>query len=127
MSKPGLYHKIPYLYFIIVWLWIGFAGLVKGSLSSIPVLLFCLPFGYLMFKEKKGLNLLAGILMLCWSILILLAYLFDAVKIGNPYTFNSISFLIAGGILVALNFLMSVKLITKACDPKFSRAQTSAA
>lgn len=127
MSIPRLYQKIPYLYFIIVWFWIGTAGLINGSISGIPVLFFCLTFSYLMFREKKGQNLLAGIFTLCWSFLMLLAYLSDAVKIDNFYTFDTIAFLSVGGILVVLNFLMSVRLIIKALDPNFSKAQTSAA
>jgi hypothetical protein len=126
MRKSRLYQNIPYLYFIAIWSWIAIGGF-KVRVENFTLLTFCVPFVYQLFKEKKGLNLLLGILMMCWSILILLAYISDAMKINMLDSSKTISFIIGGGVLVMLNFFMSFKLILKALKQNSSDAQIPAA
>jgi hypothetical protein len=126
-SISRLYQKSPYIYFTIVWFGVAFPGIFSGHLVSTILFFFCLPFIYQVFKEKKGLNLLLGVLMLLCSIFMGLAYLSDAVKIKDPGAPRAMEFLIGGGLFTILNFLMSVSLIIKASKGNSLREQRAVA
>jgi hypothetical protein len=107
--------KAPFLYFSAVWLWIAFPGLITGNAQSIGPLIISTGFVISLFYQRKGLNLLIGILMFFWSILILFAYLSDASK-PDSTDLEAWRFLIFGGLLSALNFLMSFLIVKKSIN-----------
>lgn len=118
----------PYLYFMLVWCWMGLAQAISGKpgfgyLLNMVICLACL---YQLFVEKKPLNILLGILMLLWSIWIFFAYLWD---VFNPHTHDIETWrgYLGGGLLVAMNLLMSVLLIRKAFDNRVRNIITTPA
>lgn len=125
MHFRKIFQKIPHLYFIAIWFWVALEGVLKGQLQSFYMFALCLPFAYQIAKEKKGLNLLLGILMLCWSVLMLLAYFSDLAKINEIGSQRTMRFVIGGGLLVILNFVMTINLISKAVDKSPLKSQNS--
>lgn len=107
--------KAPWLYFSAIWVWIAAPSLVLGRVEGFLLLLVATGFIGLMFIRQKSVNLLIGILMFFWSILILFAYLSDASKPGstNPEAWR---FLIFGGLISVLNFLMSYLIVKKSIN-----------
>ncbi len=102
----------PFLYFFAIWSSIGIPMLKSGVWTGLIPLLIATGFIGLVFFGRKSLNLLTGVLMFFWSILILFAYLSDASKLGstNPEAW---SFLFFGGLISVLNFLMSSLIVKK--------------
>lgn len=107
--------NIPWLYFSAIWLSISYPSLVSGRIEGLLTLLVATGFIGMMFISRKSVNLLIGILVLFWSILILFAYLSDASKPGstNP---EALSFLFFGGLIRVLNFLMSYLIVKKSLN-----------
>ena len=106
------YKKLPYAYFIGICLWVGLSGLMSGHFASVFILLFCTPFLYQWRAEKQGLDLILGIFLSFWAVLMVLAYLSDTAKL-EQLTGNLV-FLVAGGIITILNLIMAFGLIGKA-------------
>ncbi|HEY0742253.1 MAG TPA: hypothetical protein VGD40_12355 [Chryseosolibacter sp.] len=107
--------KAPWMYFSAVWVSISFPSLVSARIQGLLPLLVATGFIGMMFIRRKSVNLLIGILMFFWSILILFAYLSDASKPGsaNPEAWR---FLIFGGLISVLNFLMSSLIVKKSIN-----------
>ena len=119
---------IPYLYFILVWCWMGLAQALAGktSFGSLLNILICAAFIYQLIRDKKQLNILLGILMLLWSIWIFFAYLWD---VFNPHAKDIETWqgYLGGGLVVAMNLLMSVLLIRRALDNRIKNITTTPA
>lgn len=101
---------IPYLYFIsIVAYW--FTDINKSNgITAYPILLLGIPFLWQIVKPNKRLNFILGITFVCLSSYLILAYLFDVLKISSfSLTFND--FIIYGGIFVVLNFIMALWIL----------------
>lgn len=116
MSISGLYKKAPYFYFIVVCAWIALSGILNEHPESALILCISFTFLYPMLQFKKGYNLLLGIITLCWSILILFAFLSDATGINDIKASKELTFLAGGITIVFLNLLMSVKIILNSID-----------
>ena len=114
MKLTKLYQKSPYLYFILVGFIIAIPNMLRGIPNSYIVLVLCLPFVYQIFKERKDLNILLGILMMMWSLWMSLAFLSDAIKIQSLYSTKAILVFAEGGLFTALNIWMSARLFTLA-------------
>ena len=74
---------LPFLYFAGIAMWIGLPKLISGDLSSLIPVAIGTGFIALCIIQRNSLNLLIGILMFFWSILILFAYLSDASKLDS--------------------------------------------
>ena len=102
------YH-LPYLYFIaVISYWFTDINRTEG-LSAYPILLFAIPFLWQILKPNKTLNLTLGIVFICLSSYMIIAYLTDLLQITSFQLLQR--FFIYGGILVISNFIMSVWII----------------
>ncbi|MFH4965119.1 hypothetical protein V8G69_08955 [Gaetbulibacter sp. M235] len=109
---------IPYLYFIsIVAYW--FTDINKSNgITAYPILLLGIPFLWQIVKPNKKLNFILGITFVCLSSYLILAYLFDALKISSfSLTFND--FIIYGGIFVFSNFIMALWILRNSIHRSF--------
>lgn len=107
----------PFLFFAGIWGSIGFPLLKSGRWDGLIPMVIATGFMGLMVFQRKSLNLLTGVLMFFWSILILFAYLSDASKLGSTHL-EAWSFLIFGGLISVLNFLMSILIVKKSINNK---------
>jgi hypothetical protein len=107
--------NLPFLYFAGIWMLIAVPTLVSGGVQGLIPMLISTGFIGLMFFQRKHLNLLIGILMFFWSILILFAYLSDASKLDSA-DLQASRFLIFGGLICVLNFLMSYLIVKKSIN-----------
>jgi hypothetical protein len=105
-----LLKNLPFTYFFGIWSAIGLSSLISGDLVGLIPILIGSSFIGITFSNKKSINLLIGILMFFWSILILFAYLSDASKPGST-NLEAWRFLIFGGLISVLNFLMSYLIV----------------
>ena len=94
----------------------GWTGLIPMAMAT--------GFVGLMFFQRKSVNLLTGVLMFFWSILILFAYLSDASKLGGT-NLEAWRFLIFGGLISVLNFLMSFLIVKKSINSKSLTTDTA--
>ncbi|MBC3844833.1 hypothetical protein H8K90_00440 [Winogradskyella echinorum] len=111
MKTISKYTKfVPYLYFLsIIIYW--FTDLNKSEgISAYPILLFGIPFLWQLIKPNRKLNFSLGIVFVCLSSYLILAYLTDLFHIIN-WTVSAKKFLFYGGFLVVVNFLMSLWIV----------------
>jgi hypothetical protein len=119
MQTISKYTKfIPYLYFLsIIAYW--FTNLNKSEgISAYPILLFGIPFLWQLIKPSQKLNFSLGIVFVCLSSYLILAYVFDLLNIIN-WTETSKRLLFYGGILVIGNFIMSLWMIRNSIKKVF--------
>ena len=107
----------PFLYFAGIWSSIGIPMLKSGRWDGLIPLAVATGFIGMIYFQRKSVNLLTGVLMFFWSILILFAYLSDASKLGSTHL-EAWSFLIFGGLISVLNFLMSILIVKKSINNK---------
>ncbi len=119
MNAISKYTKfIPYLYFLsVIAYW--FTGLNKSEgISAYPVLLFGIPFLWQLIKPNRKLNFSLGIIFVCLSSYLILAYLSDLLNIIN-WTESSKKLLFYGGLLVVGNFVMSLWIVRNSIKKVF--------
>jgi hypothetical protein len=107
------YSKLPYVYFAIIWLWCGVSSALTGPLQSLLIALFAIPFLYQWKAERKDLNLILGVVMSCWSVIMAMAFISDLAKVIT-YSESTTRFILFGGTLVVVNFLMTALLFKNA-------------
>ncbi|BAO76623.1 hypothetical protein [Winogradskyella sp. PG-2] len=109
---------IPYLYFLsIITYW--FTDIKKSDgISAYPILLFGIPFLWQLIKPSQKLNFSLGIIFVCLSSYLILAYLSDLFDIVN-WTESSKRFLLYGGLLVIGNFVMSLWMVRNSIKEEF--------
>lgn len=109
---------VPYLYFIVaVTYW--FTDVNKNNgLTAYPILLITIPFVWQLIRPSKNLNFSLGIIFVCLSSYLILAYLGD---ILNIVTFSETvqSFILLGGLFVFTNFIMSLWMIRNSMTKAF--------
>ncbi|TPV35556.1 hypothetical protein FJ651_01185 [Paucihalobacter ruber] len=101
---------IPYLYFItIVAFWFTDVNQNEGIVAY-PILLLGIPFLWQLIKPNEKLNLTLGLVFVCLSSYMIIAYLskiFGFININN----GILSFLFYGGMFVIGNFLMALWIV----------------
>ena len=107
----------PFLYFSAIWCSIGLSMLNSNGWTGLIPMAMATGFVGLMFFQRKSVNLLTGVLMFFWSILILFAYLSDTSKAFATDT-QTWSFLFFGGLISVLNFLMSYLIVKQSLNKK---------
>jgi len=119
MNTISTYTKfIPYLYFLSVIVY-WFTDINKSEgLSAYPILLFGIPFLWQLIKPNRKLNFSLGIVFVCLSSYLILAYLADILNIIN-WTDSSKKLLFYGGLLVIGNFVMSLWIVRNSIKKVF--------
>lgn|SRR5690554_7870679 len=109
---------IPYLYFIVaVAYWFTDVNKNEG-ITAYPILLIAIPFVWQLIKPSKQLNFSLGIIFVCVSSYMILAYLIDVFNIISfPETLSN--FIILGGLFVFTNFLMSLWMVRNSMKKAF--------
>ncbi|WP_299364531.1 hypothetical protein [Winogradskyella sp.] len=116
ISKYAKY--IPYLYFLSVIVY-WFTDINKSvGLSAYPILLFGIPFLWQLVKPNRELNFSLGIVFVCLSSFLILAYLFNLLNIIN-WSESAKRFLFYGGALVIGNFVMSLWIVRNSIKKLF--------
>ncbi len=119
MNTISKYTKfVPYLYFLsIIIYW--FTGINKSiGISAYPILLFGIPFLWQLIKPNRKLNFSLGIVFVCLSSYLILAYLSNLLNIIN-WTESSKRLLFYGGLLVVGNFVMSLWIVRNSIKKVF--------
>ncbi|MEO1033504.1 MAG: hypothetical protein AAFX55_19105 [Bacteroidota bacterium] len=119
MNTISKYAKFtPYLYFLSVIVY-WFTDINKSEgLSAYPILLFGIPFLWQLIKPNRELNFSLGIVFVCLSSYMVLAYLFNVLNIIN-WSESAQRFLFYGGALVLGNFVMSLWIIRNSIKKLF--------
>lgn len=119
MNRLVKYAKfIPYLYFIaIVAFWFTDVNRNEGVVAY-PILLFGIPFLWQIIKPNETLNLTLGIVFVCLSSYMLMAYISNLMGIIN-INHSALSFLFYGGIIVIGNFFMALWIIKNSIHRSF--------
>ncbi|MBV7270444.1 hypothetical protein [Winogradskyella luteola] len=119
MNAISKYTKfVPYLYFLsVIVYWFTGINKIEGS-SAYPILLFGIPFLWQLIKPNRKLNFSLGIVFVCLSSYLILAYLFNVLNIVN-WSESSKRLLFYGGILVFGNFVMSLWIIRNSIKKVF--------
>ncbi|WP_250433966.1 hypothetical protein [Hanstruepera flava] len=119
MKLISKYSKfIPYLYYIaVIAYWFTDINRSEG-LTAYPILLFGIPFLWQLIKPNKQLNFSLGIVFVCLSSYLILAYLSDLFNIIDIST-STKTFIIYGGIFVFTNFLMALWMIRNSLKKAF--------
>jgi len=100
---------IPYLYFIAVSIyWFTIINRSEG-ITAYPILLFAIPFLWLIVKPNKELNFTLGTIFVCLSSYLILANLSDFFNVTSFEIAKG--FLVYGAVFAILNFMMSVWII----------------
>lgn len=102
---------LPYLYFIGLSLWTFLNQMDNhtASISDLKLLILAVPFTIQLIFSFKHVDLILGIITFVLAIYLTLAYATDIAKITD-YTTRSISFIVVGGLVVILNFVMAILL-----------------
>lgn len=101
---------VPYLYFLsVIVFWFTDVNKSEG-ISAYPILLFGIPFLWQLVRPSRKLNFSLGIVFVCLSSYLILAYLtslLDIITWGE----TTRKFLFYGGALVIGHFIMSLWII----------------
>jgi len=119
MQTISKYSKfIPYLYFLAVIIyWFTDVNRSNG-ITAYPILLFGIPFLWQLIKPNEQLNFSLGIIFVCLSSYMILAYLFDILNIVS-LSYETKRFLILGGFFVIGNFVMALWMIRNSIKKVF--------
>jgi uncharacterized membrane protein len=126
--KPSdfIKNKLPFLYFASIALWISITAFSKGEWAGILPFLEAIGCFMIMVVDRKSLNLLMSVLVVLWSFLILFAFLSDASKLQSTDA-QTWRFLIFGGLICVLNFLMAYLIVRKSVNkPSLTTGSTTA-
>ncbi|EGV42619.1 hypothetical protein BZARG_1916 [Bizionia argentinensis JUB59] len=120
MKLINKYYKfIPYLYFIVtITYWFTSVNKIQGGITAYPILLFAIPFAWQLIKPSRKLNFTLGIVFVCLSSYLILAYLSDILKIIS-FSETVKNFLFIGGVFVVSNFIMSLWMIRNSIKKTF--------
>ena len=109
---------IPYLYFLsVITYWFTTINKTEG-ISAYPILLFGIPFLWQLITPNRKLNFSLGIVFVCLSSYLILAYLFNLLNIIH-WTDTARKLLFYGGVLVVGNFVMSLWMIRNSIKEAF--------
>ena len=115
----GKYSKyIPYLYYIaVVAYWFTQINKSEG-ITAFPILLFAIPFAWQLLKPNEKLNFALGIVFVCLSSYMIVAYLFD---MFNIFALSDATkqFLMFGGLFILTNFIMALWIIRNSLRQSF--------
>ncbi|NII28936.1 hypothetical protein HB364_27910 [Pseudoflavitalea sp. X16] len=101
---------LPYLYFIGLSLWMFLSQMDNNAnVSHLKLLILAVPFTVQLIFSFKYVDLVLGILTFALALYLTLAYASDVAKITD-YTARAISFIAVCGLMVILNFVMSILL-----------------
>lgn len=119
MKTISTYSKfVPYLYFLaIIIYWFTDVNRNEG-ITAYPILLFGIPFLWQLIKPNEKLNFSLGIIFVCLSSYMILAYLFDILNIVN-LAYETKRYLILGGFFVVCNFVMALWMIRNSIKKAF--------
>jgi len=119
MATINKYTKfIPYLYFLsVIVYWFTNINQTSG-LSAYPILSFGIPFVWQLIKPSRKLNFSLGIVFVCLSSYLILAYFFDLLNIID-WTESSQKLLLYGGLFVFSNFVMSLWMVRNSIRKEF--------
>ena len=119
MKLISAYSKfIPYLYFIVIIIYWFTDVNRNGGINAYPILLFGIPFIWQLFRPSKKLNFTLGIIFVCLSSYLILAYLSDLFNIIS-FSDSAKRFIIMGGLFVLTNFIMSLWMIRNSLKKAF--------
>ena len=100
MTRLAKYSKsIPHLYFIVVIAYWFINVNNQGNIIAYPILLIAIPFIWQIVYPKRHYNFLLGIIFMCLSSYMLLAYVSDAFNFIS-LTERTKQFLLLSGLLV---------------------------
>ncbi|MFK7831767.1 MAG: hypothetical protein AB8B52_00690 [Winogradskyella sp.] len=109
---------IPYLYFLsVIVYWFTNFNKMEG-ISAYPILLFGIPFLWQLIKPSRQLNFSLGIVFVCLSSYLILAYLSNLLHIIQ-WSESSKNILFYGGLLVIGNFIMSLWIVRNSIKKEF--------
>ena len=109
---------IPYLYFISVILyWFTYSNRTEG-MSAYPILLFSIPFLWQLIRPNRNLNFSLGIIFVCVSSYMILAYILDILNVVNWFGASS-SVLTSIGLIILGNFVMALWMIRNSIQKQF--------
>jgi hypothetical protein len=119
MKVISKYSKfIPYLYFIaIIIFWFTDVNQQEG-IKAYPILLFSIPFIWQLLKPNKQLNFSLGIIFVCLSSYLILAYLSDFFNVFSILD-SAKRFIYFGGFFVLTNFIMALWMIRNSLKRSF--------
>ncbi|MEM9681012.1 MAG: hypothetical protein AAF901_11880, partial [Bacteroidota bacterium] len=109
---------VPYLYFLsVITYWFTDVNRSEG-ISAYPILLFGIPFLWQLIRPSQKLNFSLGIIFVCLSSYLILAYLSDILDIIS-WSDSAKRFIFLGGALVIANFVMSLWMIRNSIKKAF--------
>ena len=108
---------IPYLYFIAITAYWFTTINQQAGISAYPILLFAIPFVWQVIKPSHKLNFSLGIVFVCLSSYLILAYLSNTFNL--PPIVIAKGFIIYGGLFVLLNFFMSLWIVRNSLKRTF--------
>jgi len=119
MRTLNTYAKyIPYVYFLAVIIyWFGNMN-SRSGISAYPILLLSIPFIWQILKPNKQLNFSLGIVFVCLSSYLIMAYLSDVFDIVD-LSASTQQFLIYGGLFVVANFVMALWMVKNSLNKRF--------
>lgn len=109
---------VPYLYFITVVAYFFTHFNRSNGISAYPILVLGIPFLYQILKPNKKINFTLGIVFVCLSSYLILAYLFDIVDLRS-FTNSAKNMIINGGLFVVTNFIMALWIIRNSMTKSF--------
>jgi len=119
MDTISKYSKfVPYLYFLVVIAY-WFTDVNRSAgITAYPILLFGIPFLWQLIKPNKKLNFSLGIIFVCLSSYMILAYLSDLFNIVN-LSAQVKQFILFGGLFIVGNFIMALWMIRNSINRSF--------
>ena len=109
---------IPYLYFLsVIAYWFTYTNRTEG-ISAYPILLFGIPFLWQLISPNKKLNFSLGIIFVCISSYLILAYLLEVLNIVHWFG-NSASLTKSIGVLIFGSFVMALWMIRNSIQKQF--------
>ncbi|HYE54954.1 MAG TPA: hypothetical protein VD996_08930 [Chitinophagaceae bacterium] len=111
--KRFFLQNLPYLYFSLFFIGMYTGNTLTGSDVNIGALALALPFLAQMVLQKRYIDLLLGIATVIMSLWLTLAYISDLMKI-SVHEFEAWKFIVLGGTVIVLNFVMSFLFFCKA-------------
>ena len=107
---------IPYLYFILVILYVFTDINQSYGIYAYPILLFGFPILWQLFKPNKKLNFAIGLTFVYISSFLILAYLSDVLGFSKQQLAQG--FIFYGGLFVLTNLVMAFWIIINSLRPR---------
>ncbi|WP_431159082.1 hypothetical protein [Winogradskyella poriferorum] len=109
---------IPYLYFLsVIAYWFTYTNRTEG-ITAYPILLFGIPFIWQLLKPNKNLNFSLGIIFVCLSSYLILAYSLALLDVVNWFGASSSVFSNVGLIIFG-SFIMALWMIRNSIQKQF--------